>query len=118
MASISNAAANLYNHTALTTGSNLVNDQKPGAQVGPSAVASAKLAVESTIVSIGNKNASPALTYNASGRLDASNQTNAILQAQASMSDALNSLSSDPTSSSSSDIASLLNIPGVTTARQ
>jgi len=118
MASISNAAANLYNHTALTTGSNLVNDQKPSAQVGPSAVASAKLAVESTIVSIGNKNAGPALTYNASGRLDAGNQANAILQAQASMSDALNSLSNDSTSGSSSDIASILNISGTTTTRQ
>jgi len=118
MASISNAATNLYNHTALATSGNLVNDKKTNASVGPSAIASAKLAVESTIVSIGNKNADPALTYNASGRLDAVNRTDAILQAQGAMSDALNSMSSGSTPSTSSDIASLLNTPGVTTARQ
>ncbi len=133
MASVSNAAANLYSYTAPVAGSKVANDKKINDLASPSAVASAKLAVESTIVSIGNKNADPTLTYNASGRLDAANKTNAnqsnsltseqaaqnaILQAQTAISDALNGLSSGPTSGSSSDIASLLNIPGVTTARQ
>jgi hypothetical protein len=133
MASISNAAANLYNYTAPVTGSNVVNDKKTNINASSSSVASAKFAVESTIVSIGNKSADPALTYNATGRLGAIDQTdanknnsltseqaaqNAILQAQTAISDALNGLSGGSTSSSSSDIASLLNIPGVTTARQ
>jgi hypothetical protein len=133
MASISNAAANLYNYTAPVTGSKVVNDKKANDIASPSAVASAKFAVESTIVSIGNKNADPALTYNASGHLDAANKTNAnqsnsltseqaaqnaILQAQSAISDALKGLSGGPTASPPSDIASLLNIPGVTTARQ
>lgn len=133
MASISNAAANLYSYTAPVTGSNVVNDKKTNVDASPSAIASAKFAAESTIVSIGNKNADPSLTYNASGRLGAANQTdanqnnpltseqaaqNAILQAQTAISDSLNGLSGGTSSNSSPDIASLLNIPGVTTARQ
>lgn len=132
MTSISNAAANLYSYTAPVTDSKVVNN-KTDDVASPSSVASAKLAVESVIVSIGNKNSDPALTYNATGRLGAADQTstnqnnsltseqaaqNAILQAQTALSDALNGLSGGSSSSSSSDIASLLNIPGVTTARQ
>ena len=133
MASISNVAANLYNYTTPATGSNVVNDKKANGNSSSSAVASAKLAAESTIVSIGNKNSDPALTYSASGRVNAGNQANAnqsnsltseqaaqnaILQAQTAISDALNGLSGASSSSTTSDIASLLNIPGVTTARQ
>lgn len=133
MASISNAATNLYNHTALATSGNAVNDKKTNATVGPAATASAKLAVESTIVSIGKKNADSALTYNASGRLDAANKANAnqsnsliseqaaqnaILQAQSAISDALKGLSGGPSASPPSDIPSLLSTSGVTSARQ
>lgn len=131
MASISSTATNLYNYTAPVSNTNVLNDKKANAGTENSTVNSAKLAAESTIVTLGNK-PSESLTYNAMGMLNAADLAkttqsnsltseqaaqNAILQAQTAMSDALNTLSSDSTSSSINDISSLLNIPGVTSAR-
>jgi len=132
MASISNVATNIYNYTAPVSNAGVLNDKKSNGKIDTSSVATTKLAIESTIVSIGNKKADSALTYNISGLLDSSNQLsasksntltseqaaqNAILQAQTTISDALNGLSGGSSSNTSSDIASLLNIPGVTSNR-
>ncbi|MDD4911631.1 MAG: hypothetical protein PHP57_05000 [Sideroxydans sp.] len=131
MASISSTATSLYNYTAPVSNANVLNDKKANGESGSSAVNSAKLSAESTIVTLGSK-PSESLTYNAMGMLNAADLAkttqsnsltseqaaqNAILQAQTAMSDALNTLSSDSTSNAINDISSLLNIPGVTSAR-
>lgn len=120
MASISNTAANLYNYTAPVTDPSLLNDKKANSNASPSVVAQAKLAAESTIVSIGNNQKSDPLTYNALGLLGNTNQNtltqDPVLQAQSVISDTLNSLRDD--ANVPNDILAQLNIPGVTTARQ
>ena len=109
MASISNAAANLYNHTARVTDPGLLNDKKVNGSSAPATVAQAKLAAESTIVSIGGKQGSEVLTYNAQGRLGDQNarSQDPLLQAQSMVSDTLNTLMTD--TSAPSDIVSQLN---------
>lgn len=121
MASISNAAANLYNYTAPVTDPSLLNDKKANSNVTPTTVAQAKLTAESTIVSIGNNQKEDPLTYNALGLLGNTNQNNLsqnpVLQVQSVISDTLNSLRSDAASKIPNDILAQLNIPGVTSNR-
>ncbi|TNC94771.1 MAG: hypothetical protein FD121_1521 [Gallionellaceae bacterium] len=121
MASISDTAANLYNYTAPVTDTSLLNDKKANSNVSPSTVAQAKLAVESTIVSIGNNQKEDPLTYNALGLLGNTNQNNItqnpVLQVQSVITDTLNSLRSDATANIPNDILAQLNIPGVTSNR-
>lgn len=102
MASISNTAANLYNYTAPVTDPSLLNDKKANSNASPSVVAQAKLAAESTIVSIGNNQNT--LTQDPD------------LQVQSVISDTLNSLRDY--ANVPNDILAQLNISGVTTARQ
>jgi hypothetical protein len=122
MASISNTAANLYNYTAPVTNASLLNDQKANGNITPSAVAQAKLAAESTLVSIGTNMKADPLTYNALGLLGSTNQSNLtqdpMLQVQSALADSLNSLFADTSANNSNDLVAQLNIPGVTTARQ
>lgn len=96
MASISSAAANLYNYTAPVTDPSLLNDKKANSSFSPTTVAQAKLTAESTIVSIGNNQKTEPLTYNALGMLGNANQNslsqNPVLQAQNVISDSLNSI--------------------------
>lgn len=132
MASISSAAANLYNYTAPVANANILGDKKANAETAINTVNATKLAVESTIVTLGNK-PSESLTYNALGLLNTANLANtnqnssltsdqaaqyAVQQTQTAISDALNNLGASSTSNTSGSIATLLNIPGVTSARQ
>jgi len=121
MASISDAAMNLYNYTAPVTDPSLLNDKKTNRDFSPSTVAQAKLTAESTIVSIGSKPKEDALTYNALGQLSNSVQNNIaqnpVLQAQNLVSHTLNSLRTDATANVPSDVLAQLDIPGVTSNR-
>jgi hypothetical protein len=118
MASISNAAANLYNYTAPVTDPSLLNDKKSSGGINPTSVAQTKLAVESTIVSIGNNKRDDSLTYNALGLLGNTSQNtitqNPVLQVQSVISDTLNSLRADATANVPGELLAQLNIPGVT----
>ncbi|MFA6120495.1 MAG: hypothetical protein WCT35_01795 [Sideroxydans sp.] len=119
MASISNTAANLYNYTAPVTDPSLLNDKKASGSAGASTVAQAKLAAESTIVSIGNNSKDDSLTYNALGLLGNKNPLaqDPVLQAQSSISNSLNSLRADSSANTPNDILAQLDIPGVTSNR-
>ncbi len=120
MASISNAVANLYNYTAPVTDASLLNNKPTNRNIVPAAVVQAKLAAESTLVSIGNNKKVDPLTYNVFGLLDNTSQNsttqNSVLQIQSEISDTLNSLSATA-ANSPNDILAPLDIPGVTRNR-
>lgn len=117
MATISNAVANLYNYAAPVTDVSLLNKKPTNRNIAPAAVAQAKLAAESTLVSIGNNKKEDPLTYNAFGLLDNTSQNsttrNSVFQIKSVISDTLNSLNATA-ANIPNDILAQLDIPSVT----